>query len=312
MIDAAALTVFQSLVLKIAPLYAVMAIGFVFGRLRPAAAEPFSFLQIYFIVPVVVVSGIAGLDFQPSYLLLPVVSYLACCVISLAALWGGKKLWPDNTANIFAYSCGSANTGYYGIPVALVVFPPDIIGIFMVTIVGYTLFEGSLGYYHVARGHFTARDSFRKLLRLPILYAFIVGVALSALHAHIPDMLKDMLRDFRGSYVVIGALMIGFGLARVQQFRLDWLLIAFVFAFKFLVWPLVTYGLILLDRSVTHQFDPVIHKMLMLLAVMPLPANTIAFALQLNVQPDKASTLVFLSTLFALVYIPLAMVLWGA
>jgi len=47
------------------------------------------------------------------------------------------------------------------------------------------------------------------------------------------------------------------------------------------------------------------------LAIMPLPANAVAYALQLNVQPDKTSTLVFLSTVFALFYIPLVMVFWG-
>lgn len=105
--------------------------------------------------------------------------------------------------------------------------------------------------------------------------------------------------------------MIGLGMARLQSLKLDLGLIAFVFSFKFLMWPLITLGFIFLDRFLIHEFTPQIHQMLLLLSVMPLPANTIAFALQLNVQPDKASTLVFLSTVFALFYIPVVMVMWG-
>jgi predicted permease len=49
----------------------------------------------------------------------------------------------------------------------------------------------------------------------------------------------------------------------------------------------------------------------MLVAIMPLPANAVAFSLQLNVQPEKTSALVFFSTMFAFFYIPLVMVFWG-
>jgi predicted permease len=86
---------------------------------------------------------------------------------------------------------------------------------------------------------------------------------------------------------------------------------AFVFAFKFVLWPVLALVLIVTDNLLTHLFSEQVHKILMLLAIMPLPANAVAFSLQLDVQPDKASTQVFLSTVFALIYIPIIMTLWG-
>ncbi|HEU0118522.1 MAG TPA: AEC family transporter [Alphaproteobacteria bacterium] len=306
-----ALTIAEAMIVKIAPLYGLMLLGFIYGRLRPTAAEPVSFLQIYFMVPLVTVTGIANLEFQVNYLLLPIITYLGCCVVALAAYWVGRKIWNDSTPNIFSYASGCANVGYYGIPVALIVFPPETFGIFMMSMIGFTLFEGSLGYYLVARGHFTVKDSLKKLVRLPILYAFTAGVVLSAFGMHVPDALKDITRDVRGCYVTLGALMIGFGLSRLQHLKIEGKLIAYTFSFKFIGWPLLALALIALDRNLTHLFAPEIHKILFLLSVMPLPANAIAFALQLNIQPDKASTLVFISTLFALIYVPLAMAFWG-
>jgi len=310
-VNPALLQIMQTMMIKILPLYAVMGLGFIFGRARPKAAEPLSFLQIYFIVPVVVVSSIANVEFQARYLLLPVLTFSGCCLVGLVTLVVGRRLWKDNTPNIFAYACGCANTGYYGIPVALIIFPPEILGLFMMAVIGYTLFESSLGYYWIARGHFTISDSLRKLSRLPILYAFAVGLGFSVLGWHVPDMAKDIARDFRGCYVVIGALMIGLGLSRLEHLKFEGKLITFVFSFKFLLWPLLALGFVVADNAALHLFNAEIHKILLLLAIMPLPANSIAFALQLNVQPDRASTLVFLSTVFALFYVPFIMALWG-
>jgi predicted permease len=309
--NAEMLPLMQGIAIKILPLYFVMALGFFFGRLRPTAVEPLSFLQIYFIVPVVVVSSIANLHFQSSYLLLPVITFIGCTIVALAAYMVGKTFWKDSTANIFSYACGCANIGYFGVPVALILFPPGILGLFMIMITGFTLFESSLGYYLVARGNFTVRDSLKKLVRLPLVYAFLAGLTLSILGLHVPEAMTDITRDFRGFYVVAGALMIGLGLSRLKKLEFEFGLIAYAFAFKFLLWPLLALGAIAFDVAVTHLFTAEIHKIILLAAIMPLPANAVAFALQLNVHPERASTLVFLSTVFALFYVPFVMALWG-
>lgn len=312
MIDVSVIApIMQGMMIKILPLYVVMALGFIFGRIRPQAAEPLSFLLIYFIVPIVVVSSIANMEFNRSYLLLPLLGYICSVAIGFVALQIGKRIWKDNTPNIFSYACGGANTGYFGVPVALIIFPPEILGLFILTITGFTLFEVTFGYYWVARGHYTIKDSLRKLFHLPIVYAFALGIICSAFALRVPDFAKDITRDFRGFYVIGGALMIGLGLSRLNHFRFEGKLIAFTTVFKFILWPMLVMSLIMFDRAVTHMFNDQIHKIFILLAVLPLPANAVAYAIQLNVQPDRASTQVFLSTVFALFYVPLVMALWG-
>lgn len=299
------------MMVKILPLYVVMALGFLYGKNRPHAGEPLAFLQIYFITPIFVVSNIANMQFQTRYLLLPLIAYLLCCFIGFLALNSGQKLWKDNTPNLFAHACGSANTGYYGVPVAIILFPPEVLALFILTGVDFTLFDCTCGFYWIARGNFTIRDSLRRLMRLPIIYAFTAGLVLSAFGQRVPDTLKDIVRDFRGCYIVLAALMIGIGLSRLQHFKFEAKPILFAFGMKFLLWPALVIGLIAFDTHVSRLFSTDIYKIFLLLAIMPLPANSIAYALQMNVQPDRASTLVFLSTLFALFYIPFVVALWG-
>ncbi len=312
MINLAILPLFNSILIKMLPLYGVMALGFLYGRLHRKAAEPLAFLQIYFIAPIVVAASLANMEFQISYLWLPLITFLGCSVVATIAFFVFKGIWQDNRANLFSYACSGGNTGYFGVPVALILFPPSSLGLFMMIIIGFTLFENSFGYYLVARGNFTARDSFRKLIKLPTGYAFIIGVTLSALGWHLPDFSKEIIRDFRGCYIIMGALMIGLGLSRVEKFSLESKLITVVFGLKFILWPLFALLIIACDLTFLHIFTPNIHKMMLLVASVPLPANAIPYAMQLNVQPERASTLVFLSTLFALLYVPFVMILYSA
>jgi predicted permease len=65
--------------------------------------------------------------------------------------------------------------------------------------------------------------------------------------------------------------------------------------------------IILIDIRWLHLFNPLIYHVLALLAIVPLAANTVAYATQLNAHPEKAAVTVLASTLWALIYIPLIM-----
>ncbi len=67
----------------------------------------------------------------------------------------------------------------------------------------------------------------------------------------------------------------------------------------------MVYGVIIADNMVFRIYNPSIHKVMILMSIVPLAANTVAFATELKAQPEKASVAVLLSTLFALFYIPL-------
>jgi len=59
------------------------------------------------------------------------------------------------------------------------------------------------------------------------------------------------------------------------------------------------------DNITLQLYNTSIHKVMILMSIVPLAANTVAFATELKAQPEKASLAVMLSTLFALFYIPL-------
>ena len=300
--------IFITLVTKLLPLYAIMACGFVLGRKTDNLPQAISYLQINLIAPVVMAITIASLPMQSEYMVLPFLFLGLCCAIAGLLFYIGR-IWNDSTRNLIAYTGASANTGYFGIPVALILFPESALGLFMLTMLGFQLYENTLGYYLIARGHYTVRDSFKRLLRLPTLYGCLIGILLSVAEVKIPTLVEAVGRDFRSTYIILGALMIGLGLAKAASFKPDGKFLGILLGAKFILWPVVVFGLIIFDEHITHLFSAQVHQMMFLLSIVPLPANAVAFATLLNVQPQKAATAVFISTVIALFYIP-AVLMW--
>ncbi len=80
---------------------------------------------------------------------------------------------------------------------------------------------------------------------------------------------------------------------------------------KLLLWPLVAMFVLWLDgrRATPWLGSPassVLGRGFLFVAFMPLAANTVAYAQELDAEPEQAALLVLISTLLALAWIPLA------
>ncbi len=100
-------------------------------------------------------------------------------------------------------------------------------------------------------------------------------------------------------------MLIGLGLSDMKSFKVDLKFVFSAFGAKFVIWPLLITMLIFVDVRFLNIFNDSIHKVMFLLSIVPLAANLVAFSTELRAQPEKASLVVFLSTLVALIYIPL-------
>lgn len=301
--------IFLALVIKMLPLYAIMGAGYAIGRKFPDAVAAISNTQIMLVSPIVLATSIAGLSFRGEYLLLPCLFFIVCCTMALLTRRLATCMGPAR--NLLAFACGSANNGYFGVPVALILFDEHMIGLFMLAGLGFIFFENTLGYYLIARGRFTIRESLARLVRLPPLHGAVIGVVLSILALRIPEFLAPAVRDFRGAYVVFGALIIGLGLSRVKSLRGDRHFAGWTIIMKFAAWPVAVAGLVWADTHFFQIFDGEVHHMMMLLGLLPIPANTVAYAIQLEAGAEKAAVAVFINTVLALIYIPAMVLILG-
>lgn len=304
------MTIFLTLLFKLIPLYLIIVLGYIAGKYLQVKKESIAPLLIYIIVPVVVFQGTYSTKIDISILSLPLIFFLLTCSFCLLFYFLSKYMWHDSTRNIFAFAASAGNTGYFGLPVALALFGQDVLGIVVISIFGVVFFENSLGFFITARGHHTLKEAFIKVATLPSLYAFILGLILNSLGITIGPLFTDMMIQFRAVYSILGMMIIGLGLASINTYMFDVKFILTVFFAKFIAWPLVMFGIIFLDSTLFHFYTPQIYKVMILLSVVPVAANTVTYATQLKVQPEKASLVVLLSTLFALFYIPAVVLLF--
>jgi predicted permease len=304
------MTIFLALLLKIIPLYILILLGFIGGKYLQVKKESIANLVIYLIAPVIFFNGVFTTKISLSSLSLPFLIFAICCLICLFFYFLSSFFWKDNTKNMLAFISPDGNNGYFGLPIALVLFPSSIIGLYIFAGLGILLYENTLGFFIAAKGKHTVKESLIKLLRLPLIYAVAFGLLANLSGVHFGSIYTDVITNFKGAFTILGMMIIGLGLAGITEYKFDFLFIGLSFLGKFLFWPILVLLIIFLDSNYFKFYNPDAYKILILLSVVPIAANTVSFATLLKSHPEKVAIAVLLSTLFALFYVPLAVTLF--
>ncbi len=296
--------IFFTLLPNLIPLYLLIAIGYLAGRFYDVDRTTLANLAVFIMMPVMVFSFVATLDLHLEYALLPVVMYGIQTIVAFGSFWLAGRIYDDTTPNLLAMCASMGNFGYFGLPVILLMFPPEWIGVYMFLLLGNILFEATVGYYIAARGHFDVRQSLRKLAKFPSIYAVVLGILVNLSGFQLPDVFFTYRDYFKGAYVIVGMMIIGTALSQVNKLVLGPRFLAMVFLGKFVAWPVLAFLTVTLDSLFTQWFEPEVHQLLLVLSTVPPAANIAAFAAQLNLTPAKAATTVLIGTVFALFYMP--------
>ncbi len=302
---------FLTLLSNIAPLYIIIALGWIAGRFYEVDRGSLASLAIYIIVPVVSFYYVSSLEFKAAYIALPLVVYSTFSFVTLLFYRIGRSVYADKRANLLAMCASASNTGYLGLPIVILLFPPEWVGVYVFALSGGLLYEATIMYYIANRGNFSPRASVIRVLQFPVLYAIFAGLLVNYTGFELPAQLDAFWTYFKGAYVVIGMMIVGCSLSKVSKLVISPKFLALTFAGQFVLWPLIAFALIAIDNAALHLFDPQVHKMFMIMAIVPPAANIAAFAAKLDLNPEKAATTVLMGTIFALFYIPAVLVISG-
>tara|TARA_Y100000768_G_scaffold281443_1_gene216349 strand:+ start:4916 stop:5836 length:921 start_codon:yes stop_codon:yes gene_type:complete len=300
--------IFFSILYKILPLYIFVLIGFISGKYLEIDAKDIGKLIIFIIAPFVIFEAITHSSLSLSTFILPIIAFFICSFVAFLFYTYGMYKYGDARANVLSIVSAEGNTGYFGIPIALLLFDQKIFGVYILGTVGVTLFENTVVYYLTARGRYSVKDSLNRLKKLPALYAFILAVIFLNYDMKLPNIMNNFVVSMQGAYVVLGMMLIGFGISKIKNFSFDYNFIALSFLGKFIIWPIVMLILVFLDFYVFHIYNTEIYRAFILLSIVPIAANTVIFATALDVHPEKVSSAVLFSTIFGLIYVPVIIV----
>ena len=292
------------------PLLILIGLGYFAGKKFNVDTATLANIVIFIISPVVMFGAVARLPLEANYFILPLVIFIfaACLTLGVSAI--AHKVLKDNISNLIGMSSATANTGYFGLPIILALFDSSNAGLYLLMTFALTINESSFAYYVGARGRHTIRESFIKVLRLPTLYALVLGLAVNLAGITMPAIFNTYWDKFAGSWTIIGMMLLGVALSK-YKLQINWVLLSSLSFTKFVIWPGFMLLLAFLDRQYFHFYDERIYKMLLVIGCVPVAANVVAFATHLDVKPGEAAVAVLITTLISVLYLPLMLFIFG-
>jgi malate permease and related proteins len=296
---------FSLILFKIIPLYANILLGYMAGKILGTSRDSIARLLFFMITPLIIFNGVVNTKLDTSILLLPLIVFIISSGLCLLFYRISNRLWQDTSRNLMAFSAGSGNTGYFGLPVALLLFNEQGEGIYIMALLGMTLYENSVGFYIFSKGTNSGIECLWKMIKLPALYAFAAGLIFNFAQVPSSSLFAEFMTYIKCTYTVLGMMIIGLGLSTLHSFKLDFKFIGMTFGAKFLAWPLIILAMKGIDILFFHFFSNAIYDALMLIAIVPLGVNMVILASLFNCHPEKASSAVVMSIVLALVYVPI-------
>lgn len=304
------MTLFITLLGKIVPLYFSILLGFFSTKFFNCSKDTIAKILLFILAPLIVFNATLSVEINSSVLFLPLFFFVMSVIIAFGSLPIFNKIFKDNSANVLSFSVATGNTGNLGIPVAILFLEPKLVDVFIFTVLASILYQNSVGYYITAKSTFTPMDSLKKVLKLPVLHAFFLGLVLNLLGAHMPEIFYDYTNYLKGAYAILGMMLLGMGMEHLKtNGGFDKTFIAIALFVKFIIWPVLVLVFIFIDTHFLHFLDKDFYLVMFIFAIVPLAGNTVTIATLLNVKPEKMSLAVFISTLVSLFYIPL-MIYW--
>ncbi|MCW4152949.1 AEC family transporter [Halomonas sp. 18H] len=285
-------------------LLAFVGLGWLAARRLGIDPRPMATLLIYLIAPLTFFRGLVLGGPTPGYLLVTLGLFVTACLVALITSLVARRRLPAEESAVLAFSAGTGNTGYFGLPVALVLLPPSGVTLYLFGVLGMTLYEFTLGFYLSARGRFSVRESLVKILRLPLIYAFLAALLVEALGTEVPEAVMEGLEVFPPTYTLLGMMIIGMTLGRISLRQFDWRFIGACVAIRYLWWPLLALGAVL-GLQATLGISADLAMALLLIGVVPMAANVVVVAMELGIAPQKGALAVLITTLAAPLLIPL-------
>jgi predicted permease len=289
----------MSISLVIFPLYFFIVLGFIAGRWLRIEGQQIARLLIYLLTPLMISGFVAQLPFSGGLLTLPAGVFAVASLSALGAWMTGSLRPLLSYRPLLGAFGGMVNSGYFGIPIAVSILGDEKLGLYMLAIFGFSLFEFLVGVYLINRHVTSAAASFRKLIRLPGLYALMGGLIISACSVQLPVPVISMLHTVKSAYILLGMMMLGLALSQ-HRFVPDWWLLGSALFARFCIWPVAAAIFLFSFEWISGMpFQDDFKKILFILGLLPIAANVIAYSVDANAAPEKVAPVVLISTLLS-------------
>ncbi len=289
------ITIFQNIIF---PLLILIIIGAILQRKFAFNLRAVSNLITYCLMPAAVFTNLYETNIEMK-VLLEIIGYLLLFSLSLmiiSSLVSKIFKFENEDSAIFKNSVVLINSGNYGIPVSQLLFQANPLGISIqiIVMVFQNIITYTYGLYNLISMTKSGLEILKELLKLPIIYAMILGGLLNGLQINVPEALLIPMNHLANAFLAIALILLGAQLAQIQMKTIFNKMVVLSSLGRLLVAPSVALILIYI-----MGLDGVIAQSLFIASSFPASRNSSTLAFEYNIQPDLAAQTVLFSTVLS-------------
>lgn len=288
----------NSIIISILSIYIFIVIGFAAKKSfkEKINDKTITIINVYFLQIFLTFWGLLLQPVNITLLYAPLV-YLAIVlvILSLSTLTARKLFSNQKERSIATVAVVIGNTGNLGIPLCIAIFGKESIPYATIVNLMNVFVVYGFGVYFYSRGNFDVKASLKNILKIPILWAAIIAIALSVSGYKPSGAIENILTMGAYASIVMQLFLFGIYLYSAKLKEIDKKLLTFVVSFKFLLLPLAAFlALYWLDLS------PLIKGIIFIELIMPLAIANVNFASLYDCLPQVTTALVFITSVLFL------------
>ena len=297
----------SSIIISILSIYIFIVMGYMAKKTFKEQIDDktITLINVYFLQVFLTFWGLllrpvdATLLFAPSIYLFIVLIALALSAFVAKLLFEDKKEY-----SIAMVAAIIGNTGNLGIPINIAIFGPESIPYTTIVNLVNVFVVYTIGVFFYSRGSFDTKTSLKNILKLPILWAAIIAILLSAYRVPIHHSIMNMLMMGAYASMTMQLFLFGIYLYDTKIKELNKKLIIWVLSAKFILLPSVAFFVL-----INLELDSMIKGVIFIELLMPLAVANVNLASLYNCSPKVVTALVFLSSVLFLAVIFVGVVL---
>ncbi|MEK5444635.1 MULTISPECIES: AEC family transporter [unclassified Fredinandcohnia] len=293
----------MELLLIVLPAFLIFTAGFIGQKVLKFDIKSISKLSLYLLLPFLTFDTFYTNQLNADYFYMFVFTVLLTVLLVGITFLTGKLLKVDRP-HMSALQIGSIfpNSGNYGAPVALFAFGSLAFDYAIIIMVIHAFLINSLGIFLASLGGDTStgmKGAFIRLIRMPVMYGAILGILFQILNIPLPSTIIGGISMVGDASIPIVMLILGMQLAEIKPQKFNLKYVSSITILRMVVSPLLALALVQI-----MPVSDIIKNVFILLAAMPVAANTTMLAVQFDCKPDLISFTTLVTTLLSLISIP--------
>lgn len=280
----------------VSPVCVVVLLGMAVRYWMRLPVVPLNRIALYIFVPALVFLGMATTDL-PMEQMGKIVLFAVTLIL---IMWGlsyavskGLRLDPT-TQGTFILASVFMNSGNLPLPIINLAFGPEVLDRGLVFFTTQAVLVATLGVFVISRGHSDIRGSLQSIIKMPLPYAAILGLAVNFSNTAIPTPLLHLAELLSGAAFPTMLVVLGFQL--VDQSTLSqWRLALIATGLRIGVGLALGFALMEL-----FNMDHLSRNALLIQSAAPTAVIVTILATEFNSKPSLATAVVLISTIFSL------------